>query len=137
MFFAVSGFCIKITTLRFFAFLMEKKKSLLISYYFFGFLHFFYFSITNGFSFDRLNAVLLYPNYGKVPICGAIWFLMALFFAYIFYYWVNRLKNGRIVWIVVFALSLTDHFCAFQYQIAFCTECSYARDRSYARGKSG
>lgn len=75
----------------------------------------------NGFSFDRIEAILLFPNYGKVPICGAIWFLMALFFADIIYFWVSKIENERIVWIVVIAISLTSQiiFTRFNIKLPF------------------
>lgn len=63
---------------------------------------------------------MLFPNYG-IPICGAIWFLMALFFANIIYYWVSRIRNVRIVWIVVIAISLTSQiiFARFNIRLPF------------------
>lgn len=121
MFFFVSGFLYKNKNTSFLTLLCRKAKSLLIPYFVFGFLHFFYYSIVNGFYFDRIEAILLFPNYGKVPICEAIWFLMALFFADIIYFWVSKIENERIVWIVVIAISLTSQiiFTRFDIKLPF------------------
>ena len=46
---------------------------------------------------------------------------MALFFADIIYFWVSKIENERIVWIVVIAISLTSQiiFTRFNIKLPF------------------
>ena len=105
MFFFVSGFLYKRQNIPFLSFLKKKAKSLLLPFFIFGILHFLYYSLLNGFSLVPIKALLLFPTNG-LPIAGALWFLMALFFTDVIYYLLNTIKNGRILWIVVIMISL-------------------------------
>ena len=64
---------------------------------------------------------MLFPNNGNLPIAGALWFLMALFFADIIYYWVSRIKSKRIMGIVIITISFTGQvvFAHFNIQLPF------------------
>ena len=121
MFFFVSGFLYKNNNISFWKFLCRKVRSFLIPYYVFGFMHLAYSLIMDGFSYARIEAIFLFPNNGKMPIAGALWFLMALFFVNIIYYWIVRIKNKRIVWIIVIAIVYTGQvaFAHFSIQLPF------------------
>ena len=106
MFFFVSGFLFRNNSRPFFVCLKKKAKSLLLPYIVFAAFHFMLSSILNGgFSLDSLKA-LIFPDSKLVPIAGALWFLVALFFADMIYYWISRIRNSSIQWIAVCTISL-------------------------------
>ena len=121
MFFFVSGFLYKNNNITFGKFLCKKAKSLLIPYYAFGLLHLAYSLVIEGFSYDQIEAIMLFPNNGNLPIAGALWILMALFFADIIYYWVSRITSKRIMRIVIITISFTGQvvFAHFNIQLPF------------------
>lgn len=84
-------------------FLYKKVKTLLIPYLFFAGTHFFLISlktIISGESVDSLYSYLyhiFWINTEGLPICGAIWFLTALFFVNIFYLLFDRYAKNMIL----------------------------------------
>ena len=105
MFFFVSGFLFKSITIPFFSYIKKKAISLLLPYFVFAALHYAISFIMGDFSFKSFKG-LLFPDTVQIPIAGALWFLTALFFADIIYYWISRIRNKRIQWMVVCVISI-------------------------------
>ena len=108
MFFFITGFLYKDKTVAFAGFLKRKAKALLLPYVIFGALHLLIRSLMLGeFPVRSLKALLLFPNGGSFPIATSLWFLIALFLADVIYFWINKIANCRVKWIVVIAVALT------------------------------
>lgn len=107
MFFIISGFLYK-NKPDFFSSLKRKVQTLLVPYLFFAFFHLIVFGVIKGFSTsDELSVlpkciyhIFVYNNEG-LPICGAIWFLSALFFTELLYILLNKIGNKFFRWIGV------------------------------------
>lgn len=107
MFFFVSGFLYKKREISLLSYLKKKAMSLMIPYFVFGLFHYLFFSVQNGFQLEPIKAWLLFPAYEGIPIAEALWFLPALFFADIIYYWlIKMIKNSSILWVIVIMISL-------------------------------
>lgn len=71
-------------------------------YLIFIFMHYILYCIINkGLEIQSLKH-LLFVNTDGLPIAGALWFLTALFFADMFYYFISRLKKIYKVLLVIF-----------------------------------
>lgn len=114
MFFWISGYFFKHKSKEeqsFSAFVLKKAKSLLLPYFIFGTAHF---VLVAGISYIKSRTVdfspllhLLSDNTEGLPICGALWFLTALFFAEILFFLIDRYITGEIrKAIIVFAIAL-------------------------------
>ncbi|MDU5741517.1 MAG: acyltransferase family protein [Clostridium sp.] len=117
MFFIISGFLYS-SPKSFGEKIYKKMKTLLIPYAFFASFHFLIAS-TKVFILDEpINKISSYLyhicviNTEGVPICGAIWFLTALFFVTIIYMLIDKFsksKVSKIIWI--FCLVIIGIFC--------------------------
>ncbi len=109
MFFFVSGYFFKhgiIEEMSFKGFVKKKCKALLIPYIIFGIAHYLFYLILRPFDTKPLQH-LLFINTEGLPICGALWFLTALFFADIIFSLIDWLvvdKRYKVVLIAVIAL---------------------------------
>lgn len=74
--------------------------------------------IFGSFSFDSLWGIV-YPDSKQIPIAGALWFLFALFFADIIYYWISKISNNRIKWIIVCTISLIGQIVPGRFGLVF------------------
>ena len=88
MFFLVSGYFFK-ADYNFCYFLKKKAKSMLIPYLFFGITCWLIAKVISGVSTELLFN-LFWKNTYPLAICGALWFLTALFLAEIFYYFILK-----------------------------------------------
>ena len=104
MFFLISGYFFK-NNEKIQLFLKKKAKTLLIPYISFGIIHFILYCIMkHNIEIDALKH-LLFVNTDGLPIAGALWFLTALFFADVFYYYINKVKNPfKPILIVIIAI---------------------------------
>ena len=116
MFFFISGFVTKNRDIPFRDFLIKKSKSLLIPYFAFGILFIFVDLIWN--KFDPVCVKnLFWISTNKLAIAEALWFLTALFFTDIIYFWINKFKDENIKWIVVIFITLIG--CDFKSMFKF------------------
>lgn len=101
MFFLLSGYFFK-SDEKVKDFFQKKIKTLIIPYIFFGIMHYILYCIINkGLEIQSLKH-LLFVNTDGLPIAGALWFLTALFFADMFYYFISRPKKIYKVLLVTF-----------------------------------
>lgn len=99
IFFIISGFLYHSQkSIR--EFVYKRVKTLLIPYLFFAGVHFFLISLKTIISGETVESLYMFLyhifwiNTEGVPICGAIWFLTALFFVNIFYLLIDKyIKN--------------------------------------------
>lgn len=119
MFFFISGFLFKNDFVPFAVFLRKKAKSLLLPYLIFAAVHYVLsIIIYRSFSFESLWGVV-YPDSKQIPIAGALWFLLALFFADIIYYWISKISNNRIKWIIVCIVALVGQIIPGRFGVVF------------------
>ena len=100
MFFFISGFFFKskpVEELKTMDFIKKKARTLIVPYAFFGSFHYLiWYAITEKKETNPLLHLVSFNTEG-LPIAGALWFLTALFFTNIFYFFLNRyIKNNRI-----------------------------------------
>ena len=105
MFFFVSGFLYN-NRLGFGKLLKKKARSLLLPYFVFCSFHFFYYTFLYGFSWNTVKASLFRPTSDEMPIAGALWFLIALFIADVLYFWINKIRNNKVLFVAVLLVSL-------------------------------
>ena len=107
MFFFVSGFLYKSSGISFGKYLIKKAKTLLLPYVVFGTIHYLISSyLDRSFSLEPVKAFLLFPTEG-IPIAGALWFLIALFFSSIIYFWVDKILHNGLKTIIIITIALT------------------------------
>ncbi|GEM_PF-1167486 len=110
VFFIVSGYFFKQHKIdHFLSFLKKKAFSLLIPYLFAFIVHYPLWIIVNKNTEDDILAPLksfLTFNHDGLPITQAIWFLTALFFAEIIYFFVSLISNRYVRSTVAFAIFL-------------------------------
>lgn len=118
MFFWISGwfFCSRSKEeLPFGSFVLKKARTLLLPYLVFGLAHFVFRFIEGllrqeSIGFEPLLH-LFSDNTEKIAVCGAIWFLTALFFADIIFFLIDRyVKNSAFRAILVVGLALFGNF---------------------------
>lgn len=108
MFFLISGYLFNGSG-SFKKFIKKKSKQLLIPYIIFGLISFLIFAYLN---FNYNEAILsklyalLFINTNNMPITGALWFLTALFFAQMIYYFITRIKFPILRFIVVVLITI-------------------------------
>lgn len=95
MFFVASGFCFS-SGREFHAFLRRKIQSILIPYFAFSIITFFALRSINGISISAMQNVLWVNNL-NTPIAG-VWFLTALFWANLLYFFIDKLDSAHIKW---------------------------------------
>lgn len=106
MFFLVSGYFFK-ADYNFCYFLKKKAKSMLIPYLFFGISCWLIAKVISGVSTELLFN-LFWKNTYPLAICGALWFLTALFWAEIFYYFILKyIYNKTIASSIIIILVMT------------------------------
>ena len=108
MFFVVSGFFFKHTRPEDYSFAEWIKKkifSLLVPYIIFGVGHYVLYLLFNPFDISPLLH-LLFINTNGLPICGALWFLTALFFTDIIYFGLDRYLKKELMLMAVVIISL-------------------------------
>lgn len=111
MFYLISGcfFDRKRTEIQ--SFISHKAKTLLLPYAFWGTFHILYNYTLNGdTAILRKNIEYFFvdPTIGQVPIAGALWFLPALFWMSVIYFYINNWFRGK--W-QKYAVSLTIGLC--------------------------
>lgn len=97
MFFFISGFFYRRRDCSIGEYVGKKGKSLLIPYISFGVAHYLASLILDGFSIKPLLH-LLTINTNGLPIAGALWFLTALFFTDVLYFFLDR---WNVKWLIV------------------------------------
>ena len=110
LFFLVSGFFMKESTVAFHVFLKSKIKALIIPYVLFSSFHFLLklpLLIRNGGLNDALLAAIFNINTNNFPIAGALWFLPALFNTFILFYFIQKIDNNYLRHLIVLLLSIT------------------------------
>lgn len=94
MFFWISGFLFRHKSkseLSFRTWVLRKVKTLLLPYVVFGMAHYVLYSCINYDDIDISPLVHLFSvNTNGLPICGALWFLTALFFTDILFFIIDR-----------------------------------------------
>ncbi len=113
LFFCVSGFLYVNRNLDFKSFNQKKVKRLLRPYVIFGIFHYIvkvpYLIIKNENILEPLYHLFFFNN-DKLPICGALWFLTALYFVYIIYFFIDKINNNILKNISVFFLVMLGYW---------------------------
>lgn len=106
MFFIISGYLYK-KTFNTKQFLKKKIKTLLIPYFLFGIISYVIWILFNlkNVSISPLLS-LISINTENLPIAGALWFLTALFFAEIIYFFIDKIKSSKLKNICIIIISL-------------------------------
>ena len=120
MFFWIAGYLFQPKSreeLPFSSFAARKAKTLLLPYAVFGLAHYLVTIVTGiakGRPFSLYPLIrLLTVNTDDLPICGAIWFLTALFFTYLIVYLIeNTVFNGVVKGILVVVISLIGNYAS-------------------------
>lgn len=105
MFFIISGFLYKSIQLRYGV--IKKIKSLLVPYVTFSLIHLILMFARLLLQGGDLSSLLDYTyhvffiNTEGLPICGAIWFLTALFFVDVFYLFIDNLVKKEILKLII------------------------------------
>lgn len=118
MFFWISGFLFKHKSkeeISFVAFAAKKAKALLLPYFFFGIAHWLVSDGSNIFVDHVIPTSslihLFTDNTEGLAICGALWFLTALFFADIIFFLIDRyVLNKALKTIIIILITLIGHF---------------------------
>ena len=113
IFFVISGFLWKKRNISFKDFFKRKASSLLIPYCFFSIFHLIVWTILqllkNHFiEFSSVVSTLFHIfiiNTDGMPICGALWFLTALFFVEVIYFFIDRIRNKYLKYVAIISLS--------------------------------
>lgn len=103
MFFVASGYCYK-TPQKFNQFLIKKIRSLIIPYFFFATITFTILRKPNGISLEEFKHIFWINNI-NTPIAG-IWFMTALLWAIIAYYFIQKIKCYDLQWLVVMLIAI-------------------------------
>ena len=114
MFFWISGYLFNHKTkeeISFRSIVKRKTKSLLLPYFIFGITHYLLWIIGKLLTHQEVDAFpllhLFSINTSGLPICGALWFLTALFFTDIIFFLIDRyILNGALKTIIVVTISL-------------------------------
>lgn len=106
MFFIISGFLYKKSSLSIKEFILKKGKSLLIPYILFALFNLLMLLVIEGtFEIYYLKNIFSY-NTDSLAIAGSLWFLTSLFFVDLFYYLIDRIKDSLIKYIVIIIITL-------------------------------
>lgn len=108
MFFWISGFLFKHKSeseLPFRTWVLKKAKTLLLPYAVFGIAHYLLYIFVNYDNIDISPLVHLVSfNTNGLPICGALWFLTALFFTDILFFIIDRYVASEPLKAIIIAL---------------------------------
>jgi fucose 4-O-acetylase-like acetyltransferase len=107
MFFFCSGFFYQKNNVSAITYIMKKAKSLLIPYVFFGIFHYLISFFKSGISIKTLIHIFVINTNG-LPIAGALWFLTALFFTDVIYYFFDKWNTKWIIILLVLVGSFAD-----------------------------
>lgn len=111
IFFMISGYLYRSKNDNIFSLLWNKVKRLLIPYLFYAGVNYFIWFLLYRDSGKKLTEPifkLFTYNTEGLPICGALWFLTALFWTEIIYILVDRIiKNGTLRSIVIAAVAIS------------------------------
>lgn len=110
MFYLISGFLYKKSTLSFNKFVKKKAKSLLLPYIIFAMFHLVVWYLLL-YIFDKninLQAFISIVTFNTkdMPISGALWFLTSLFFVDIIYFLIDKLNNIICKYLIIAGFSL-------------------------------
>lgn len=106
MFFFLSGFCHRKSSISIGPLIIKQAKKLLVPYLAFGIVQYIMWRLYIGNSIDPLIN-LVWVNTDGLAIAGAIWFLTALFFVILFYAMIERfIENVYIQSLIVIVISL-------------------------------
>ena len=126
MFFWISGFLFKHKSkseLTFWDLVVKKAKALLLPYVVFGIAHYILYICINHNEIDISPLLHLVSfNTNGLPICGALWFLTALFFADILFFVIDRYIASeplKAIVIVLIALVGNMYKLVFLYTLPF------------------
>lgn len=135
MFFVISGFFYKPKSseeLPIGQMILKKSKSLLLPYVVFGAGHYLFYVLLNT---HRGIPVRLDPlihlcstNTIGLPICGALWFLTALFFTDLIFFLLDRYIRNKVLFvIIVIGISLIGNFAniIFSFTLPFALSASF------------
>ena len=107
MFFWVSGFLFKhksTTELSFCRWVFKKIKTLLLPYFIFGIAHYLLYVCIHHDDINISPLIHLFSvNTKGLPICGALWFLTALFFADILFFILDRYVTKELFKAIIIA----------------------------------
>ena len=106
MFFIISGVFFN-NTIDARTFIKKKLKTLIIPYFAFGILFYLIWLIRhfNNISLKPLIN-LFYINTEGLPIAGALWFLTALFFTEVLYYYIDKIKIGTLKNLLIICIAI-------------------------------
>ena len=108
MFFIISGYLFSTKNVDFKEFIMKKSKQLLVPYIVFGVFHLIIYILMNLNSIDNITSrtfALFFMPTNSMPISGALWFLLSLFFADIMYYFIIKINNKIVRTIISLVIS--------------------------------
>ena len=107
MFFWISGFLFKHKSkseVSFRTWVLRKAKTLLLPYVVFGAAHYFLYCCINYDAIDISPLVhLVSINTNGLPICGALWFLTALFFTDVLFFIIDRYIASEVLKAIIIA----------------------------------
>ena len=110
MFFIISGLFYK-NNIETKQFIKKKAKTLLIPYLSFGLFFYLIWTIINWKNKSLSPLVSLFSvNTDGLPIAGALWFLTALFFTEIIYFFVDKIKNKVTKNLMIICIALFGNF---------------------------
>lgn len=110
MFFWISGYLFKPQLKEeqsFKDFILKKAKSLILPYFVFGILHYFLYTLEQIISsryihVDKTPLLHLFSvNTTGLAICGALWFLTALFFTDVIFFLIDRYVSNEVLKLVI------------------------------------
>lgn len=107
MFFFISGYFYKSSAYKIGEYACKKAKTLLIPYFSFGLAHYFVYILFDGLSIKPLLH-LMTINTDGLPIAGALWFLTALFFTDMIYYFLDKWNVRWLILPLVLIGSFSD-----------------------------
>lgn len=106
MFYIISGFLHKQSSLTFKKVCYKKAKGLLIPYIAFAFFHLAIFTLLHRhLELSALSSIFIFNTDG-LPIAGALWFLTSLFFVDVIYYLIDKVNSSSIQGIIVVLITL-------------------------------
>ena len=110
VFYVISGYFFNCKSADEISFIRKKAQTLLIPYFSWGFLHIAWNYLLDN-SIDRLKNgtydLFICSSIHTIPIAGALWFLAALFWINIMYFYINKFfKSTFIVTVIAFIISI-------------------------------
>lgn len=135
MFFWISGYLFRNNTNEDIVLknvVIKKMKSLLLPYFIFGILHYLIYMLIQYINQDAISVIpiihLFSVNTKNLPICGALWFLTALFFADIIFLVIEKyIENKIIKMLIVIAIACIGNISKeiFSFTLPFALSASF------------